>query len=75
MHFNLLKDGKIDICKEPPYSEACQESSRWLKDVSVVSNDLFMGRQYTRPKHASMPQVEAVPTEEAKPPINVSVPE
>jgi len=40
LHFNLLKDGKVDLCKEPPYSEACQKSARWLKDVLVVSNDL-----------------------------------
>jgi len=43
--------------------------------VSVVSNDLFMGRQYTRPKHASMQEVEAVPAEAAKPTVNVIVPD
>jgi len=60
LHFNLLKDGKVDLCKEPPYSEACQKSARWLQDVSVVSNDLFIGRQYTRPKHAPAPSIEPV---------------
>jgi phosphoglycerol transferase MdoB-like AlkP superfamily enzyme len=75
LHFDLLKDGKVDLCKEPPYSEACQKSARWLQDVSVVSNDLFIGRQYTRPKHALLQQVEAVPAEVAGPPANVSVPE
>ena len=54
LHFNLLDDGKVDSCKEPPFSEACQKSARWLQDVTVVSNDLFIGRQYTRPKHASV---------------------
>ncbi|MDD1637285.1 MAG: LTA synthase family protein [Methylococcaceae bacterium] len=75
LHFNLLKDGKVDLCKEPPYSEACQKSARWLQDVSVVSNDLFIGRQYTRPKHAPAQQAETVPAEVAVPPVNVSVPE
>lgn len=60
LHFNLLKDGKVDLCKEPPYSEACQKSARWLQDVSVVSNDLFIGRQYTRPKHAPALSIEPV---------------
>jgi len=60
LHFNLLKDGKVDLCKEPPYSEACQKSARWLQDVSVVSNDLFIGRQYTRPKHAPALPIEPV---------------
>jgi sulfur transfer complex TusBCD TusB component (DsrH family) len=54
LHFNLLKDGVVDVCKEPPYSEACQKSSEWLKNVSIISNDLFIGRQYTRPKHLSI---------------------
>jgi phosphoglycerol transferase MdoB-like AlkP superfamily enzyme len=51
LHFNILADGTVDLCKEPPYSETCQLSSRWLEKVSVVSNDLFMGRQFTRPKY------------------------
>jgi len=51
LHFNILADGAVELCKEPPYSEACQLSSRWLEDISVVSNDLFMGRQFTRPKY------------------------
>ncbi|MDP3333714.1 MAG: LTA synthase family protein [Methylococcaceae bacterium] len=50
LHFNILADGAVELCTEPPYSEACQLSSRWLEDISVVSNDLFMGRQFTRPK-------------------------
>lgn len=53
LHFNVLKDGKIDVCKEPPYSESCQKSARWLNDVNTVSNDLFIGQQFTRIKHPS----------------------
>ncbi len=52
LHFNLLKGGKIDVCKEPPYSESCQTSTRWLNNVTAVSNDLFIGQQLTRIKHA-----------------------
>jgi hypothetical protein len=51
LHFNLLSGGKIDLCKEPPYSETCRLSSEWLENVTTVSNDLFIGRQFTRPKH------------------------
>jgi len=53
LHFNVLKGGKIDVCKEPPYSESCQKSARWLNDVNTVSNDLFIGQQFTRFKHPS----------------------
>ena len=58
LHFDLLAEGKVDICKEPPLTPACQKSARWLQDVSVVSNDLFIGRQYTRPRHT--PHLEPV---------------
>lgn len=75
LHFNLLKDGKVDLCKEPPYSETCQKSARWLQNVLVVSNDLFIGRQYTRPKHVPEQQEEAVSAEAAQSLVNVSVPE
>jgi len=51
LHFNLLNGGKIDLCKEPPYSETCRLSSEWLQDVTTISNDLFIGRQFSRPKH------------------------
>jgi phosphoglycerol transferase MdoB-like AlkP superfamily enzyme len=54
LHFNVLKDGKIDVCKEPPFSESCQKSIRWLHDVTTVSNDLFIGKQITRPKHPNI---------------------
>ncbi len=63
LHFNIQADGTGELCKEPPYSEACQLSSRWLEDVSVVSNDLFMGRQATRPKYIPEKQPEPAPIE------------
>jgi len=67
LHFNLMADGKIDLCAEPHYSEACAKSARWLQDVSVVGNDLFIGRQFTRPKH---PPVESVkPASEETAPV------
>jgi phosphoglycerol transferase MdoB-like AlkP superfamily enzyme len=59
LHFNVLKDGKIDVCKEPPFSESCLTSTHWLHDVTAVSNDLFIGQQFTRIKH---PVDEAVKT-------------
>jgi len=65
LHFNILADGTVDMCKEPPYSEACQLSSRWLENVSIVSNDIFMGRQFTRPKYVPEKQPEPMPTEVA----------
>lgn len=51
LHFNVLKNGKIDVCKEPPFSGSCQTSSRWLDNVTAVGNDLFIGQQFTRIKH------------------------
>ncbi|MBL6987132.1 MAG: sulfatase-like hydrolase/transferase [Methylobacter sp.] len=63
LHFNLLADGTVDMCKEPPYSETCQLSSRWLKNISIVSNDLFIGRQFTRPKYRPEKQPEPLSTE------------
>ena len=74
MHFNLLKDGKVDVCKEPPYSETCRNSVRWLQDVVTVSNDLFIGRQYTRPKHAPKQEAKAVTAEAVQPVEAFSVP-
>jgi len=65
LHFNILADGTVDMCKEPPYSDACQLSSRWLENVSIVSNDIFMGRQFTRPKYVPEKQPEPMPTEVA----------
>ncbi|MDD1610960.1 MAG: LTA synthase family protein [Methylococcaceae bacterium] len=52
LHFALPSNGTVELCKEPPFSEDCQTSSHWLQNVSVVSNDLFIGRQFTRPRHS-----------------------
>jgi hypothetical protein len=68
LHFNRLADGAVDMCTEPPYSEACQLSSRWLENVSVVSNDLFMGRQFTRPKYTPEKPQEPIQTAVVIPP-------
>jgi phosphoglycerol transferase MdoB-like AlkP superfamily enzyme len=59
LHFNLTEDQKVDLCKEPPYSAGCRASASWLHDVLTVSNDLFMGRQFTRPRH--LPREPAAP--------------
>lgn len=53
LHFNVLQNNKIEVCKEPPYDNTCRSSSRWLDDVNVVSNDLFIGRQFSRPKQVT----------------------
>jgi len=60
LHLDVFKNDKVDLCKEPPYSKACQKSEAWLNDVVVVSNDLFIGRQYTRPKHAPAQHLDAL---------------
>ncbi|MGZ4977778.1 MAG: LTA synthase family protein [Methylobacter sp.] len=65
LHFDVLADGTVELCKEPPYSESCRLSSRWLEDVSIVSNDIFMGRQFTRPKYNPEKQPEQLTTEVA----------
>ncbi len=71
LHFNRLADGTVDMCTEPPYSEACQLSSRWLENISVVSNDLFMGRQFTRPKYTPEKPPESLQTANIIPPAIV----
>jgi hypothetical protein len=48
LHFNLLADGSIEVCKEPPYSESCEAATRWLEDVLIVTDDLFIGEQFAR---------------------------
>ena len=53
LHLAVLNNGKVDLCKEPPYSKPCQQSSDWLENILIVSNDLFIGHQYTRPKHVT----------------------
>jgi phosphoglycerol transferase MdoB-like AlkP superfamily enzyme len=52
LHLALLNNGKVEICKEPDVAANCQTSARWLQDVLVVSNDLFIGKQFTRPAHS-----------------------
>lgn len=52
LHFDLLDDGRIIVCKEPPYTGACAISASWLQNVLTVSNDLFIGRQFTRQARA-----------------------
>lgn len=59
LHIDVLKDGKVEACKEPPYEGACAVSARWLRDVLVVANDLFIGRQFTRQGHARAAAAEA----------------
>ncbi len=49
LHFDEFSDGRIGVCKEPPYSPECQQSLTWLNAVKTVSNDLFIGQQFTRP--------------------------
>ena len=61
LHFNMQADGTVELCKDPPFSEACQASSRWLENIAAVSNDLFMGRQFTRPQYR--PETLPEPTE------------
>ncbi len=70
LHFNLTQDGKVDVCKEPPYSESCLQAAAWLKDVNTVSNDLFIGRQYTRPLHSTEQRVQPEPMEPELAPEN-----
>ena len=48
LHIDVLADGSIEVCKEPPYSTVCQASTRWLQDVLIVNDDLFIGQQFTR---------------------------
>lgn len=61
LHIDVLANGKVEACKEPPYAGACEVSARWLQDVLVVANDLFIGRQFTRRGHAWGGAMEAAP--------------
>ncbi len=47
LHYLVSDKGAVEACKEPPYSENCQSSADWLRDVVTVGNDLFIGKQYT----------------------------
>ncbi len=48
-HFDEFKDGRINVCKAPPYSHECEQSLEWVNAIKIVSNDLFIGKQVTRP--------------------------
>ena len=48
LHIDLLADGAVEVCKEPPFSPTCQISTNWLQDVQIVNDDLFIGQQFTR---------------------------
>ncbi|MDO9161255.1 MAG: LTA synthase family protein [Methylococcaceae bacterium] len=69
LHFNVSTNGSVDTCKEPPYSDGCQLSARWLENVNIISNDLFIGRQFARPKHPMDPVSPAI-TAQLAPTIN-----
>jgi hypothetical protein len=49
LHFDEWADGQIQVCKAPPYSPECERSLAWIEVVKTVSNDLFIGGQFTRP--------------------------
>jgi phosphoglycerol transferase MdoB-like AlkP superfamily enzyme len=49
LHFDEWADGQIQVCKAPPYSPECEHSLAWIEAVKTVSNDLFIGGQFTRP--------------------------
>ncbi len=70
LHFDVLNGGKVEVCKEPPFSQSCQVSTKWLQDVNTVSNDLFIGRQYTRPKHSQTDKTS--PEQEKMAPLQVN---
>jgi phosphoglycerol transferase MdoB-like AlkP superfamily enzyme len=46
LHYLVSAKGSVEVCKEPPYDQACIDSAAWLHDVLTVGNDLFVGRQY-----------------------------
>jgi len=48
LHINLFDNGAVELCREPPFSVACQASARWLEQVRTVDDDLFIGEQFTR---------------------------
>ncbi|MDD1612642.1 MAG: LTA synthase family protein [Methylococcaceae bacterium] len=75
MHFDLLDDGKVEVCKEPPFSETCQKSAEWLRNVNIVSNDLFIGRQVARPQHSSVEATMPVVQESDDASEKVTVPD
>jgi phosphoglycerol transferase MdoB-like AlkP superfamily enzyme len=58
LHINLFETGEVELCREPPFSAACQTSARWLEQVRTVDDDLFIGEQFTRdPVQGVLPAV------------------
>jgi len=47
LHYLVSDTGDVDVCKEPPYSDACASSAAWLRDIVTIGNDLFVGAQFT----------------------------
>lgn len=62
LHYNLYDNGKIEVCKEPPYTASCETSSHWLDDVLTINNDLFIGQQFTRQFQQSSPNQQPTAT-------------
>ena len=54
LHINLFEGGEVELCREPPYSAACQTSARWLEQVRTIDDDLFIGEQFTRSRVQSV---------------------
>lgn len=74
LHFDVLDNGKLALCKEPPYAdETCQRSAQWLEDVITVSNDLFIGYQHTRPQHSLPAPPETIPITQMPAPQTAAV--
>ncbi|MGD8588390.1 MAG: LTA synthase family protein [Chromatiales bacterium] len=51
LHLDLLADGSVEACKEPPFSPTCRISSEWLRNVLTIDDDLFIGQQFSRLRH------------------------
>ena len=67
LHINLFEDGAVELCREPPFSTACQASAHWLEQVRTVDDDLFIGEQFTR--NSLQGVFPAVPENQEHPPV------
>ncbi len=47
LHYLVSDTGAVEVCKAPPWTDNCASSAAWLQDVVTVSDDLFVGGQYT----------------------------
>lgn len=47
LHYLVKDKGAVEVCKEQPYTEQCQRSADWLRDIVTIGNDLFIGKQFT----------------------------